>query len=60
MLDLKEIQKRLKDRNLSHVARECDLTYKTIWKVANIAYEDRSRISTQTMLIISDYLERHQ
>jgi transcriptional regulator with XRE-family HTH domain len=34
MLDLDQIAKKLSDRNLNKVARETNLAYDTVWRVA--------------------------
>lgn len=54
MLKLEEIQKALADRNLRKVARAVDLSYDTIWRVANGTVVS---VSYETVKKLSDYLE---
>lgn len=54
MLKLEEIQKALADRNLRKVARAVDLSYDTIWRVANGTVIS---VSYETVKKLSDYLE---
>jgi len=56
MLSLEEIEIRLKDRNLSEVARQTELAPPTIWRVAN---GKANNIGYLTVQKISDYLEQN-
>ena len=56
MLSLEEIEIRLKDRNLSEVARQTGLAPPTIWRVAN---GKANNIGYLTVQKISDYLEQN-
>ena len=53
MLKLEEIQKALADRNLRKVARAVDLSYITVWRVANGKIVE---VSYSTIEKLSDYL----
>ena len=51
MLILEEIQDRLKDRNLSEVARRAGLDYATVYKASKA-----KNVSYNTVKVLSDYL----
>ncbi len=51
-----EIRIALKDRNLSEVARRCDLAIGTIWSLANCPEKD-DYVRFSTLKTVSDYLE---
>ena len=53
MLDIKEIIKRLSDRNLKKVSDECGMAYDTVWRIAN---SKSIKPSYDTIKKLSDYL----
>lgn len=55
MLSLEEIQKSLADRVLMRVARECDLSYRTVWQIARGRVS--RKISYDTVRKLSEYFE---
>ena len=57
MLTLEQIKTILQDRNISKVARNCNLNITTVWKIkrgvaGNVGYE--------TVEKLSDYLEKNE
>lgn len=55
MLTLEEITILLQDRKLKEVARRCDISYITVWRIAkrcagNVSYESVAKLS--------EYLEK--
>jgi hypothetical protein len=57
MMTLNEIRTALADRNLSYVARECDLSVNTIWSIVNRPDRDQL-VRYKTIRILSNYLEK--
>lgn len=54
MLTLQEMQIRLRDRKLSTVARACDISYDSLWRLAR----NRVRVfDVAALQRLSDYLE---
>jgi len=54
MLELKDIARRLQDRNLTHVARETGLSVKTVSRVKTGA---GTNVTYNTLMALSEYLE---
>lgn len=57
MMTLEQVREALKDRRLSVVARETDLAYDTVWRVAS---GHMRQVRYETIKAISDYLEDKQ
>lgn len=55
MLTLEEIIALLQDRNISQVARNCNLNIQTVWKIKN---NTPGNVSYDTVKTLSDYLEK--
>jgi hypothetical protein len=58
MLSLEQIQNALTDRVLMRVARECNLSYRTVWQIARGRANEKTSYSTVRKL--SEYLESRQ
>ena len=54
MLTLEEVSKKLSDRTLTKVALATDLSYPTIWKIANGKADG---VEYETVRKLSEYLE---
>jgi DNA-directed RNA polymerase specialized sigma subunit len=55
MLTLEEITIRLQDRKLKEVARRCDISYITVWRIAKRCAGNVSYVSVAKL---SEYLEK--
>lgn len=54
MMTLEQVIKKLAPMNLSTVARETNLPYVTVWKIANARHKNAPYDAVKTL---SDYLE---
>ncbi len=57
MLRIEEIVKRLKDRNLTTVARHAGVSYQSLWQIANGL---QKQPKYKVVEALSDYLENNE
>lgn len=57
MLELEQIRERLKDRNLSFISQEVNMSYATVWKIAK--RKDKA-VSYSAIKRLSDYFEAQE